>query len=98
MDLPPVEQYQWGYPSSYSEVVLSHKACDEVTYTNRLTSFSNDEVKFILGGHSFLVVQGGGNKPDTLYVVPAVGWTTPPPLKLNEEETGSLQICPMGMS
>lgn len=90
--------YQWGYPSSYSEVVLSHKACDEVVYTNRLTSFVADEISFILGGHTFLVVHGDGTEPDTLYVVPAVGWVQPEPLQLDEGETGTLQICPMGLS
>lgn len=90
--------YQWGYPSSYSEVSLEHKACDVVTYTNRLTSFSDTEIKFVLSGHTFLVVQGDGTEPDTLYVVPAVGWVQPEPLKLNEGKTGTVQICPMGMS
>jgi len=90
--------YQWGYPSSYSEVVLSHKACDEVVYTNRLTAWADTEIEFNLGGHSFLVVQGDGDQPDTLYVIPAVGWVQPEPLKLDEGKTGSLQICPMGLS
>jgi len=90
--------YQWGLPSSYSEVSLEHKACDVVTYTNRLTSFVDDEITFILSGHTFIVVHGNGDAPDTLYVVPAVGWVQPEPLELDEGETGTVQICPMGMS
>lgn len=90
--------HQWGAYPPYSEVTLTHGACDTVTYTNRLTTYSDTLIEFILSGHSFVVVQGDGTQPDVLYTTAAVGWISPAPLELGEGETGTVSICPMGLS
>jgi len=90
--------HQWGAYPPHSEVTLTHGACDTVTYTNRLTSYSDTLIEFVLSGHTFVVIQGGGNAPDIMYTTAAVGWISPEPLSLGEGETGTVQICPMGLS
>lgn len=90
--------HQWGPYPPYSEVTITQAACDTVTYTNRLTSYSPTLIEFTLAGHSFVVIQGDGTQPDILYTTAAVGWINPPPLSLGEEKTGTVEICPMGLS
>jgi len=91
--------YQWSNHPPYSEVTINQGAvCDTVTYTNRLTSYSDTLIEFVLSGHTFVVVQGDGNQPDKLFTTAAIGWISPEPLSLGEGETGTVQICPMGLS
>lgn len=90
---------QWGHPMKSILAVEKDGQCLHFTYENTVvpSPFSDNAWEYDYEGHIIKLNESSGVLPDSLEVVPAIGWelVTDSPIVAPDWDTSIITICEM---